>query len=98
VVAVPPEALGFAQDAPKQLASLRTRAQAAGAQFFVCQRDVDAGTVKIKDLAPGVVAVRGWPPKGSNALPAGSRYYADEDPAPLPKSTTVLRRLREICT
>lgn len=98
VVAVPPEDLGLSQGAPKQLASLRARAQAAGAQFYVCQRDVDAGTVKIKDLVPGVVAVRGWPPAGSKELPAGSRYFADEDPAKLPASTTVLRRLREICT
>jgi intracellular sulfur oxidation DsrE/DsrF family protein len=98
VVAVPPEALGLSQVAPKQLATLRMRAQAAGAQFYVCQRDIDAGTVTVSDLVPGVVAVRGWPPAGSNELPAGSRYFADEDPAKLPASTTVLRRLREICT
>ena len=98
VVAVPPETLGLSQVAPKPLTSLRTRAQTGGAQFYVCQRDIDAGTVKIKDLVPGVVAVRGWPPAGSNELPAGSRYFIDEDPLKLPPSTTVLRRLREICT
>lgn len=98
VVAVPPEAVALSQTAPDEIAALRARAQAAGAQFLVCQRDVDSGKVTLPDLVPGVVAVRGWPPKGSDALPAGSRYYPGEDPAPLPSSTNVLRRLREICT
>lgn len=98
VVAVPPETVGLSQTAPDAIAALRARAQAAGAQFLVCQRDVDSSAVTLPDLVPGVVAVRGWPPKGSDALPAGSRYYPGEDPASLPPSTNVLRRLREICT
>lgn len=98
VVAVPPETAALSQTAPDAIVALRARAQAAGAQFLVCQRDVDAGTVTLPDLLPGVVAVRGWPPIGSDALPVGSRYYPGEDPTPLPPSTTALRRLREICT
>jgi hypothetical protein len=47
---------------------------------------------------PGVVAVRGWPPPGSNALPAGQRYFADENPDNLPASNEALRRARTTCS
>ena len=34
--------------------------------------------------ASGVVPVRGWPAPGSNELPAGQRYFPNEDPSKLP--------------
>jgi hypothetical protein len=62
---------------------------------MVCQRDVDHRRVNPAQLAPGVVAVRGWPAAGGAA--AGARYFPGENPAALPASDEALRRLRSTC-
>jgi hypothetical protein len=67
-------------------------------QFLVCERDLENGDYRLSDLVPGTVAVKGWPPPDSDALPAGSNFYPDEDPSSLPWSTETLRRLRATCS
>lgn len=84
--------------APEKMVEVRNRVARADVQFLVCQRDVDTGSYRLGDLVPGTVAVRGFPPPGSPALPVEDKYYADEDPAVLPWSTETLRRLRATCT
>lgn len=84
--------------APPELVEVRNRVARTKVQFLVCQRSLDDGQWKLSDLVPGTVAVRGWPPPGSTALPAGSNYYPGEDPADLPWSTETLRRLRSTCS
>ena len=84
--------------APEEIVAARQRVARGDVVFLVCQRDLDAGRYRLFDLVPGVVAVRGWPPPGSNALPAEEKYYPDEDHANLPTSTELLRRLRATCS
>lgn len=98
VLALPPTSAALSQLANDELVALRNRARSAGAVFLVCQRDVDAGRVTLSDLISGVVIVRGWPPPGSNELPPGVRYFANENPADLPAGNEALRRLRSTCT
>ena len=98
VLAVPPETNALTTNAPAQLVALRNRVIAAGGVLFVCQRDLDSGKIAAGTLAPGVVAVRGFPPAGSTALPPGERYFKDENPAELPASNEALRRLRTTCS
>ncbi|MEP6607449.1 MAG: hypothetical protein ABJA83_02085 [Burkholderiaceae bacterium] len=69
-----------------------------GAVYLVCQRDIEREVIRTNDLASGVIAVRGWPAAGSDELPEGTLYYRNEDPANLPKSTELLRRLRATCS
>jgi hypothetical protein len=98
VLALPPQTKALALDAPANRVADRRRAGDGGAVFLVCQRDVDKGAVVLSKLVPGVVPVRGWPPPGSNELPKGQLFYADEDPTKLPASVTLLRRLRATCS
>jgi hypothetical protein len=98
VLAVPPETAALAANATGALAAARDRVIAANGVLLVCQRDIDSGKVNAAALVPGVVAVRGWPPPGSNALPAGQRYFADENPDNLPASNEALRRARTTCS
>ena len=97
VLALPPESAALSTRASRAQAALRNRVLAANGVLLVCQRDIDNGRVPRADLAAGVVAVRGWPPQGSNALPAGQRYFADEDRSQLPAANEALRRLRTAC-
>jgi|PlaIllAssembly_1097288.scaffolds.fasta_scaffold315194_1 hypothetical protein len=98
VLALPPQTKALALDASANRVADRRRAGDGGAVFLVCQRDVDKGAVVLSKLVPGVVPVRGWPPPGSNELPKGQLFYADEDPTKLPASVTLLRRLRATCS
>jgi hypothetical protein len=98
LLALPPETEALRATAPKPLAAARDRVIAGNGVLLVCKRDIESGAVDASKLAAGVTAVRGWPPRGSNALPAGERYYADEDPARLPRADEALRRLRTTCT
>ena len=82
----------------RSLARLRDRVVAANGVLLVCQRDIDNRKVDAARLTPGVVAVRGWPPQGSNELPDGQRYFANENPADLPAANEALRQLRSTCT
>lgn len=98
LLALPPQTAALRRSASGQVATLRQQVTAANGVLLVCQRDIDAGRVDAADLVAGVVAVRGWPPKGSNELPQGQRYFAGEDPARLPAADEALRRLRSSCS
>jgi hypothetical protein len=98
LLSVPPETDALTTTAAAPLAAVRDRVVASNGVLFVCQRDIDNGKINASSLVPGVVPVRGWPPPGSNALPEGQRYYADENPAMFPASNNSLRLLRSTCS
>jgi hypothetical protein len=98
VLSLSPQTQALGLSAPANVAALRDRAAQGGAVFLVCQRDVANGAVNLAQLVPGVVAVRGWPPSGSNALPADQDYFPGENRADLPQSGELLRRLRSTCS
>ena len=98
VLALPPHTVSLTTAATPSAAAVRERVVAAGGLLLVCQRDIDNGKVSAAALVPGVVAVRGFPPRGSNAIPSGERYYPDEDRAVLPQDNRALKRLRKTCT
>jgi hypothetical protein len=66
--------------------------------LLVRQRDIDDSSVDASRLVLEVVPVRGWPPRRSGDLPSGQRHFPDEDPARLPQTGEVLRRLRAACS
>jgi hypothetical protein len=98
VLSVPPQTSALKKSAPGQLARLRDRVIAGNGVLLVCQRDIDKGRIDPAELVPGVVAVRGWPEPGSNEIPPGKRYFADEDTSRLPAANEALRRLRSTCS
>lgn len=98
LLALPPQTDALTSRATGAQAAARQRVAAAGGLLLVCQRDIDSGAIDATRLVPGVVAVRGWPPSGSNDLPVGQRHYSNEDPANLPQSDEMLRRLRSTCS
>jgi len=98
VLALPPNTGALTSNASPSAAAVRERVVAAGGVLFVCQRDLDNGRVDAATLVPGVVAVRGLPPRGSDAIPRGERYFPDEDRAVLPRNNRTLKRLRNACT
>ncbi|MCV2355797.1 hypothetical protein LNV09_16765 [Paucibacter sp. B2R-40] len=98
LLSLPPEtaALGLAANA--SLSNLRQRVVAANGMLLVCQRDVEQGRIKLSELVPGVVAVRGWPAAGSNEMRHGERYFPDENSVNLPADNVALRQLRSTCS
>jgi hypothetical protein len=98
LLVVPPESNALMTTAAGPLAALRDRVVASNGVLFICQRDIDSGKVNASSLVPGVVKVRGWPPAGSEGLPEGQKFYADENPANFPLSTNSLRLLRTTCS
>lgn len=98
VLALPPETAALTDRAGAAQAALRERVLAANGVLLVCQRDIDNGRVAAARLAPGVVAVRGWPAGGVGDLSDGQRHFAGENPANLPASNEALRRLRSSCS
>jgi hypothetical protein len=94
---LPPETRALETGATGRVVRAREQVTAAGGVLMVCQRDVDSGKVNLAALVPGVVAVRGWPPAGSTALPPGERYFEGENRDVLPASNQGLRRLRSTC-
>jgi hypothetical protein len=98
VLAVPPQTSALTATAEAPLVALRDKVLAANGVLLVCQRDLDSGKIAAGTLAPRVVAVRGFPPPGSTALPPGERYFQGENPADLPASNEALRRLRSTCS
>jgi hypothetical protein len=98
LLVLPPHTRALAMTAPESLVAVRSQVLAGNGVLLVCQRDIDNGAVDPTNLLPGVIAVRGWPPPGSNALPPGEKYYPDEDPANLPQATEALRRVRATCS
>ena len=98
LLALPPQTVALTTQASRSDAAARQRVIDGNGVLLVCQRDIDNGSVDASRLVPGVVAVRGWPPAGSGDLPAGQRYFPNEDPAKLPQSDEMLRRLRSTCS
>jgi hypothetical protein len=94
VLSLPPETRALASTATPAQQRLRERVLAANGVLLVCQRDLDNGRIHAANLAPGIVPVRG----NSNELPAGQRYFANENPADLPAANEALRRLRSTCS
>jgi hypothetical protein len=93
VLTLPGEAAALGNRATPAQQRLRDRVLAANGVLLVCQRDLDNGRISADGLAAGVVPVRG----SSNELPAGQRYFANENPANLPAANKALRRLRSTC-
>lgn len=98
LLALPPQTVALTTRASTAQAALRERVLRANGVLLVCQRDVDSGRVPASTLAPGVVAVRGWPASGVGDLSDGQRTLAGENPAHLPASNEALRRLRSACS
>jgi len=98
VLALPPNTEALMKSAPKSAAAVRDRVVASRGVLLVCKRDIDSGSIDAAKLVPGVVAVRGFPPPGSNAIPHGERYFPDEDRSNLPQANEALRRLRSTCS
>jgi hypothetical protein len=98
VLALPPNSAALTTAATQASAEVRDRVVASGGLLYVCQRDIDNGSIDAATLVPGVVAVRGFPPRGSDAIPRGERYFPDENRDQLPRSNRTLKRLRSTCT
>ncbi len=98
VLALPPNTVALTTAATPSAAAVRERVVAAGGLLLVCQRDIDNGKIDAAALVPGVAAVRGFPPRGSDAIPRGERYYPDEDRSVLPQDNRALKRLRKACS
>jgi hypothetical protein len=98
VLTLAPNADALTALAPQSSIALRERVIRSNGVLLVCQRDIDSGRIDASKLAPGVVAVRGFPPRGSDAIPRGERYFPDENRDVLPKSNEALRRLRATCS
>ena len=98
LLALPPNTVALTKAANGSDVAVRERIAARGAVLMVCQRDIDNGSIVAATLVPGVVPVRGFPPRGSDAIPRGERYYPDEDRATLPRNNNSLKRLRKACT
>jgi hypothetical protein len=98
LLALPPNLAALTTAAPQSAAAVRDRVVASGGLLYVCQRDIDNGSVDAAQLVPGVVAVRGFPPRGSDAIPRGERYFPDENRDQLPRKNRTLKRLRSACS
>ena len=98
VLTLAPNAGALLSSAPKSSAELRERVLRSNGVLLVCQRDIDKGSINASKLAPGVVAVRGFPPPGSKDIPHGERYFPGENRDVLPKSNEALRQLRATCS
>lgn len=98
LLSLPAEAASLSPRATLPQVALRERIIAANGVLLVCQRDLDNGSLSRANLVDAVVAVRGWPPKGSPQLPPGERYFADENRAVLPAANEALRTLRSTCS
>jgi len=98
VLALPPNAAALTKSAQKSATTVRSRVVAAGGVLMVCQRDVDSGAIDAATLVPGVVIVRGFPPRGSDAPPPGERYFPGEKSDQLPANNSTLTRLRNACS
>jgi intracellular sulfur oxidation DsrE/DsrF family protein len=98
VLVLPPNGAALTKAASRSAAAVRERVSAAGGVFYVCQRDIDSGAIDASKLLPGVVAVRGFPPSGSDEMPRGERAFPAENAAALPSNNTTLTRLRSACS
>ncbi len=98
VLVLAPASQALSRQASGKLAALRGKVTASGGILLACQRDLVSGAVDRKNLVPGVVPVRGWPPPDFDRWPPNQLYYPGEDPAQLPVPTEQLRRARAACS
>jgi len=98
VLALPPSTDALNRALPKSATGVRDRVVAGGGVLLVCQRDIDNGSIDAATLIPEVAAVRGFPPRGSQAIPPGERYFPGEQRDNLPANNEALRRLRAACS
>ena len=98
VLSLPPQTEALMASAPGSATAVRERVVACNGVLLVCQRDIDSGAINASKLVRGVVAVRGFPPPGSTAIPAGERYFTGENRNDLPQDNEALRRLRSTCS
>jgi hypothetical protein len=89
---------GLSVVASPELVEVRNRGAARGRGLLGVPARYRARSLQHERAGTGVVAVRGWPPPGSNELPEGTNYYRGEDPSTLPSSSELLRRLRSTCS
>lgn len=97
LLVLPAETVALTPRAGAAQAALRERVQRSGGVILVCQRDIDDRRVDAAQLAPGVVAVRGWSAADGVTPDSRQRSFAGEDAASLPASEESLRRLRSTC-
>jgi hypothetical protein len=98
LLSLPPETAALTTAADRRQTRVRQQVLAAGGVLLVCRRDIDLRRIDAALLVPEVVAVRGFPPLGSDLLPDDRRYFADEDRNHLPAANEALRTLRSTCT
>jgi len=98
VLVLTPASQALSRQAPGKLAALRGQFLASGGTLLACQRDLASGAIDPKNLVPGVVPVRGWPPPDVDLWPPNQLYYPGENPAQLPVPTEQLRRVRAACS
>jgi hypothetical protein len=98
VLVLAPASQALSRQASGKPAALRGQISASGGILLACQRDLVSGAVDAKNLVPGVVPVRGWPPPDFDRWPPNQHVYPGEDPAQLPVPTEQLRRARAACS
>lgn len=98
VLVLAPASRALSRQASGKAGALRGQISASGGILLACQRDLVSGAVDLRNLVPGVVPVRGWPPPDFDLWPPNQLYYPGEDPAQLPVPTEQLRRARAACS
>jgi len=98
VLVLAPASQALSRQASGKLVALRGQVSASGGILLACQRDLVNGAIDLRNLVPGVVPVRGWPPPDFDLWPPNQLYYPGEDPAQLPVPTEQLRRARAACS
>jgi len=99
VLVVPPATQGLlATGSTSGDANLRDRALASGAQFLVCRRDVQNGSVVPAGLIPGVAVAWGWPQGPDAPAPDPNNLFPGESASQFPASLELVRRIRSTCS
>jgi hypothetical protein len=99
VLAVPPATQALlATGSTSGDAGLRERALASGAQFLVCRRDVQSGSVVPAALVPGGAVAWGWPQGPDAPAPDPNNLFPGESASQFPASMELLRRIRSTCS
>jgi hypothetical protein len=99
VLVVPPATQGLlATGSPSGDATLRDRALANGAQFLVCRRDVQSGSVAPASLVPGVAVAWGWPQGPDAPAVDANGLFPGESAGAFPAATELVRRIRNTCS
>ena len=64
--------------------ALRGQVSASGGILLACQRDLVSGAIDLKNPAPGVVLLRGWPPPDFDLWPPNSSTTGAKIPRSCP--------------